>query len=133
MYTMMMRSAAALGLAAALVAGSGCRYDDRRADDRRAATAVTPYQDVNLRVDSSRREALVGEVVTFTARTENLFGRNANIEWSAPAGDLRTQQEGRVARVIFDQPGTYSVTATLFIDEFEVRRDTQTVTINPLR
>jgi hypothetical protein len=127
-----LKTAAACGLAVMLLAGVGCRYDDRTSD-RRDTLAVSPYQDVNLKIEPSRNESVVGEVITFTARTENLLGRNANIQWSAPAGEIRTQEDGRIARVIFDEPGTYSVSAQLFIDEVEVRRDSRTVTVRPLR
>lgn len=126
------KGAAALGLAAALVAVAGCQYDDSEREARRSALTVSPYENVKLSVEPSRREAIVGEVITLTAQTENLLGRNATIQWTAPAGDLRTQEDGRIARVIFEEPGTYSVTARLFIDEFEVRRDTETITVRPV-
>lgn len=130
MRSIILKSTAMAGLAAALAVTAGCRYDDRPADRN---VAVSPYSDAKMHVNASRREAVVGEVITFTARTENLLGRDASVRWSAPAGELRTEQDGRVARVIFDEPGTYSVAAQLFIDGFEVRRDSKTVTVHPLR
>jgi hypothetical protein len=132
MFSNTLKIAAACGLSMALLAGVGCKYDEGAARRDRSLT-VSPYESVKLNVRPSRNEAVVGEVITFTADTENLLGRNATIQWSAPAGEIRTQEEGRVARVIFDEPGTYSVSAQLFIDDFEVRRDSHVVTVRPLR
>jgi hypothetical protein len=129
MRSVILKSAILAGLGAAMIATAGCRYDDRPRD---RDLSVSPYDNVKMTVHPTRDRAVVGEVVTFTANTENLLGRDANIEWRAPGGELRIQEDGRVARVIYDEPGTYSVTARLFIDNFEVRRDTRTVTVNPL-
>jgi plastocyanin len=129
MSTVKFTGAALAGMAAILIGAAGCRYDD---SPRHRDVAVSPYQDVGMKIEPSRDRAIVGEVVTFTARTENLLGRDAQIRWSAPAGELRTEQDGRVARVIFDEPGTYSVSAQLFVEGMEIRRDTKTVTVRPL-
>jgi plastocyanin len=131
MRALILKGTLVVALAGAMLATSGCRYDDRPADRR--AAAVTPYDGVKMKIEPSRERAVVGEVVTFTAMTEDLLGRDAEIRWTAPAGELREEQEGRVARVIFDEPGTYSVTARLFIDGHEVRRDTRNITVQPVR
>lgn len=127
----LIRGTAVAGLATAMLVAGGCRYDDRPAGARELA--VSPYDDVNLRVEASRRTALVGETVTFKARTENLLGRDAEVQWMSPGGELNVQEEGRIARVSFDEPGVYSVTARLLVEGFEVRRSSETVTVRPVR
>jgi hypothetical protein len=94
--------------------------------------ASGPDANVGLRLEPTSRTITSGEVVTVAARTENLLGRDADIKWLAPGGDLRVEQNGRIARVRYDQPGTYTITAQLFADGREVRRDQTTVRVNPL-
>jgi len=94
--------------------------------------ASGPDANVGLRLEPTSRTITSGEVVTVAARTENLLGRDADIKWLAPGGDLKVEQNGRIARVRFDQPGTYTITAQLFADGREVRRDQTTVRVNPL-
>ena len=94
--------------------------------------ASGPDADVGLRLEPTSRTITQGEVVTVAARTENLLGRDAEVKWTAPGGNLTVEQNGRIARVRYDEPATYTVTAQLFVDGREVRRDQTTVRVNPL-
>jgi len=94
--------------------------------------ASGPDSDIGLRLEPTSRTITQGEVVTVKARTENLLGRDADVKWLAPGGSLNVEQNGRIARVRYDQPGTYTVTAQLFVDGREVRRDQTTVRVNAL-
>ncbi|MEX2219131.1 MAG: hypothetical protein WD749_10275 [Phycisphaerales bacterium] len=123
MWNTMLRAAVAGALAAGVL--GGCRDTDRSA-------SLGPDSSIGLKLEQTTRSIVAGEIVTVTARTENLLGRDASIRWLAPGGDLQTEQNGRTARVRYDQPGTYTITAQLFADEREVRRDQVTVRVNPL-
>jgi hypothetical protein len=45
---------------------------------------------------------------------------------------MTTEQNGRIARVKLDQPGTYTVTAVLTADGQEIRRETVEIRVKPL-
>jgi hypothetical protein len=72
-------------------------------------------------------------VVTVQANTENLLGKSAEMQWEAPGGKVATEDSGRIARVMYDRPGTYTVTGHLFVDGRELRSDQVTVNVRPLR
>lgn len=84
-------------------------------------------------ISSSNRNALVGEIITFTTRSKNLAGRESHIEWRTSGGDLTTEQNSRVARVKFDRPGKYTVSARLFVEGEAVETDSVSVDIRPMR
>ncbi len=86
----------------------------------------------SVRVESSSREIVAGEIVTLTARTKDTYGRDAQVKWSSTAGKLQTEQDGRVARVRFDETGTYTVKATLWVDGREVESDMIEVRVKPV-
>ena len=124
---MLKRLALPIALAGALMLGAaGCR------DTRPSGQPSGPDASIGLKLEPTARTITAGEVVTVAARTENLLGRDASIKWLAPGGEIKTEQNGRIARVRFDQPGTYTVTAQLFVDDREIRRDQVTVRVNPL-
>jgi len=124
---MLKRLALPIALVGALALGAtGCR------DSRPSGQPSGPDASIGLKLEPTARTITAGEVVTVAARTENLLGRDAEIRWLAPGGDVRTEQNGRIARVRFDQPGTYTITAQLFADGREVRRDQTTVRVNSL-
>lgn len=87
---------------------------------------------LKLNVKPSSSHCVQGETITFFSRTENTLGRDAHLEWSTTGGQLKTEEENRVARVTFDTPGTYTVTGVLMADGHEVDRSTTTVTVAPL-
>jgi hypothetical protein len=90
-------------------------------------------QDISLRLQPSSRTMVAGEIITIKANTENLLGRDAEVEWFAPGGEIRTEENGRIARVMFNDPGTYTVSARLFVDGALARRESVTVNVRPLR
>jgi len=114
------------GLAAVVL--QGCTLPDRGRD-----TAFGPDSEIGLRLQPSSRTMVEGEVTTIMANTENLLGRDAEIEWYAPGGEIMTEDNGRIARVRFNDPGTYSVSARLFVDGNLVRRDSVTIRVQELR
>lgn len=87
---------------------------------------------VDLNVRASHREVLAGEIVTFTASTRDTFGRDARVEWDAAGGELTMDENGRIARVQFDRPGTYVVTARLYINDELRRTDTTQIRVRPV-
>jgi hypothetical protein len=123
---MLKRVALRLALCGAVALGAaGCRTTP-------SGEPSGPDANIGLRLEPTSRTITQGEVVTVAARTENLLGRDAELKWLAPGGDLRVEQNGRIARVRYDEPGTYTITAQLFADGREVRRDKTTVHVNPL-
>lgn len=86
-----------------------------------------------LAIEPSSREIVVGETVTFVARTHDTYGRSAKVEWSSTAGDLKREEDGRIARVKFDEVGTYTVKASLMIDNVAVQSDMVEVRVKPIR
>jgi hypothetical protein len=112
------------GLLAAL---AGCTSDNY------SRAPAGPDAAVGLKLQPSSRQIVSGEVVTVSANTENLLGRNAEMRWEAPGGRIATEDSGRIARVMFERPGTYTITGHLFVDGREIRQDQVTVKVNPLR
>ncbi len=92
----------------------------------------TTEEKTDLNLEPSTTSLLVGETVTITARVHDTYGRDAKLEWSSTAGDLDTEQNGRVARVKFTEPGTYTVSAKLMVDGREVRHDYVEIRVKPL-
>lgn len=87
---------------------------------------------VDLNLDVSSHDIIAGEVVTLTARTQDTYGRDSDIKWESTSGKITTEQKGRIARVKFDQPGTYSVSAILTVDGREAKRETAEIRVKPL-
>ena len=77
-------------------------------------------------------EIRAGEIVTLVAKTENTYGRDPKVTWASNGGNLKTEDNGRVARVQFDRPGVYKVDATLEVEGKFVRRDTTMIEVRPL-
>lgn len=100
------------------------------ANDRNASIAAS---NPALELDASADQIVVGETVTFVARTMDTYGRDAKVQWNTTAGDLRTEENGRIARVTFDNIGTYTVRATLNIDGRNVAQDLEEVRVVALR
>jgi uncharacterized protein YjdB len=116
-------------VATLLVLGTGvaCKNSSRNTSSGNPAISS-----VGFSIESSARDLMVGETVTLTARTENTYGRDSEVKWTSTAGKVTTEQNGRIARVQFDQPGTYTVTGVLLIDGRETRRDSVEVRVRPL-
>ena len=105
------------------VAATGCHSSE---DYSRKDKAIS------LQVRPSSHSIVVGETVTFLSRTENTLGRDAKIDWTTTGGALKTEEAGRVARVTFDKPGTYSVIGILMADGHEVDRSQNDIEVKPL-
>ncbi len=110
----------------ALGAVGACNRNTRSSSNDPAVSRV------NLTLEASTRTLMVGEIVTITARSEDTYGRDSKLTWSSTAGKLTTEQNGRIARVKFDQPGTYTVSAVLMIDGREARREAVEILVKPL-
>jgi len=80
-------------------------------------------EEVGFWIDASDTDIVEGELVTLTAHDRNTVGREAKVEWKTTAGEVETEENGRVARVSFDEPGTYTVTGRLVLDGQIVRED----------
>jgi uncharacterized protein YjdB len=103
---------------------SGCETTGSHHSDSRSSAGVT--------VEASSRDVLVGDTVTFIAHTRDTYGRDAKLKWSSTAGKLTTEQDGRVARVKFDESGTYSVKAALNVDGRELESDLVEIRVKPI-
>src|SRR5262249_7036144 len=110
------------GLVAAALAVGGCN-ENTSSNDMSPAT---------VRIEASQRQIVVGEIATLVARTKDTYGREAKVRWSSTAGKLSTEQDGRVARVQFDEVGTYTVKATLSVDGREVESDMVEIRVRPV-
>jgi len=106
-----------------ILTGAGCAHETR---------SVTDTEAMKVTIQPSTRRAYTGESVTFFSKTENTLGRKAAIHWRTTGGKLTTEEAGRVARVIFEKPGTYGVDAVLKVDGKEVKRDTVVVEITAM-
>lgn len=111
------------GAALTLGAVSGCETHH---------TTSAAGGNASIAVVTSAREALVGDTVTFTVRTKDTYGRDANVHWTTNAASLKTEQDGRIARVKFDEPGTYTVRATLQVDNADVSTDAVDIKVRPV-
>lgn len=116
---------ALLFLPLTMIATPGCESWQREEE------GLVGQPDLALR--SSAREIYAGELVTVTAATQNLVGREADIQWTTTGGELTTEENGRIARVRFDRAGTYVVSAQLLLNGEVVRTDQTTVVVRPLR
>lgn len=113
---------------AVLVLGAGAACNS----STRTSSADPAVSRVDLTLEPSTRELLVGETVTITARNQDTYGRDPQINWTSTSGKLSTEQNGRIARVKFAQAGTHTVTAVLTIDGREARRETVEIRVKPL-
>jgi hypothetical protein len=118
---------AALGAGVLLAAVGACTSDNYN------RAPAGPDAAVGLKLQPSSRSITQGEVVTVQANTENLLGKSAEMRWEAPGGRVDTEDSGRIARVMYERPGTYTVTGHLFVDGRELRQDQVTVNVKPLR
>src|SRR5688572_26754437 len=102
---------------------SGC-------ETTRSNNATIEQPEFSIR--SSANKIMAGETVTFTTRSTNLAGRRSEIAWSSTGGELSTDHNNQVARVHFDRPGTYMVTAKLNVDGKLAETDTATIKVIPI-
>jgi hypothetical protein len=120
-----MKRAILVACLAAVGVGIGCA--NNRADD--------PLMDAQPQISlvSSNREITVGDTTTLTVNSRNTLGKDAQVEWTSTGGDLQTADSDRVARVMFEQAGVYTVTASLMVDGRVVDRESVNINVRPLR
>jgi len=114
--------AAAAVLSAGLATLPGCDTDDNAGSIAQPQFSVSP----------SSREIMVGEIVTVTTRSSNLAGGESQIDWFTTGGNLTTEQNNRVARIQFDRPGNYTVSARLSDADEITYSDSVTINVKPL-
>lgn len=85
-----------------------------------------------LGVSASSNNINQGEIVTFMVQDQNTLGKDIDIKWTSNGGDIKTEKDKRVARVQFDKPGTYSVSAEFWVDGNSYKTVTKVVTVNRL-
>jgi len=85
-----------------------------------------------MTIRASATRIFSGETVTLFANTRNTLGKDARIDWHSSGGKLSPEENGQRARVMFDEPGTYRVDATLIVDGHEVTRDFVTIVVKAL-
>ena len=88
---------------------------------------------VEFSISPSRTKAMVGETVSISTQTANVAGSNSQIEWHATGGQLEERQNGRVALVTFDEPGSYNISANLIADGVQVMSDTTTIHVRSMQ
>jgi hypothetical protein len=123
---------AILGLALAGCNSGSYNAGTNSDNDHSGAARPLAESQPQINIVSANREVAVGDTSTFTVNSRNTLGRNARIEWASTSGKVDTEENGRIARVHFDQPGSNTVTAKLLIDDKVVDQDTVTINARPL-
>lgn len=87
---------------------------------------------LELGITASSTNINQGEIVTFMVHDKGTLGKDIDIKWSSNGGDLNTEKNERVARVQFDKPGTYSVSAEFWVDGNAYKTVSKVITVNRL-
>ena len=90
-----------------------------------------PEQAVQFHIEPAHRDITAGQMVMYHPYSENLVGHEHRIEWNASGGELEALDNGERARVIFDQPGRYTVSANLYVNDQLLRTSTGSVFVRP--
>lgn len=98
-----------------------------------SSTTVAERENVGFWIQSSDSDIVAGELVTVSANSRNTLGKKPSVKWSSTGGDVSTESDGRVARVKFNEPGAYTVTARLELDGVAVDEDSVDIKVRPLR
>jgi hypothetical protein len=112
--------------AAGCLAAFGCNTDSSM---HGGAGGAAP----SISVSAANNDVVVGDTTTLTVNSRNTVGRDAHVEWMSTGGRVMPEENGRIARMSFDAPGTYTVTARLFFGDQEVARDAVNLNVKPLR
>lgn len=80
----------------------------------------------------SNRSIAAGDTVTIVSSTQNLTGRNAEIQWATTGGRISLSDDNRIARVRFDNPGRYTVTAQAMVNGTVVDTSTVQIDVRPV-
>jgi hypothetical protein len=111
-----------LGLAAILFAGCATSQDELPTAQRR----------VRFWLEPSQTEIFGNEELTVTSHSTNTVGRDTDVEWHVSGGDIEPLQGGRIARVTFRDPGTYTIIGTLFVEGEELETESVHIRVKPL-
>lgn len=87
---------------------------------------------MSVAIEPSHRHIYVGETVTVFTHTTDAAAADTHIQWKTSGGDLKPDDNDRIARVTFDKPGTYYVDAMLMVDGKEARRDSTEIDVSAL-
>ena len=113
----------------ACLAATGCRTaeDEPKADP----TIEPPMQAMGLEVRPDDAQVVAGETVVLTAHADEsiLYRGDARVEWDAPEGEVSIASPNRIARVRYEQPGSYRVTARLMVGGEEVASDVTSIRV----
>lgn len=86
----------------------------------------------SVKLSTNHKTILVGESTMLFAQSQNLLGRQPQINWSSTFGTITPTGEGRMALFSSDVPGTAVITAEVSTADLIVR-DTINVTVNSAR
>ncbi len=86
-----------------------------------------------IMIAASNTDLVVGDTTTLTISSKNTLGREADVEWATTGGKISTEDNHRVARVKFDAPGTYTVTARLVVNKAQLDAKSVNINVRPLR
>jgi hypothetical protein len=125
---MKLSSIACASLALGLACLSGCNSGDKSSKPIGGNESLP-----QIDVVTSNKQVAVGDTTSLTVNSRNTFATNSQIRWDASGGKVTTEDNGRIARVKFDRPGTYTVTARLVINGQVVDSDSTTIEARPLR
>lgn len=95
-------------------------------------TTTMANESLVLDVTASSNVINQGEIVTFMVHDKGTLGKDIDIKWTSNGGDVKTEQDERVARVKFDKPGTFSVSAEFWVEGNAYKTVTKTVKVNRL-
>jgi hypothetical protein len=87
---------------------------------------------MSVAIKPSHRYIYVGETVTVFSHTTDATASDTEIKWKTSGGDLKPDDNNRIARLTFDKPGTYYVDAMLMVNGAEARRDSTEIDVSAL-
>jgi hypothetical protein len=66
---------------------------------------------MSIELKPANHTIAAGDTVTIATHTRNLAVRGSDIQWASTGGRIELSEDHRIARVRFDNPGRYTVTA----------------------
>lgn len=89
-------------------------------------------QPMEISLTPASRSVVVGDTLTIASQTKNMVGREATIEWTTTGGEITPADNNRIARMKFDKPGTYTVTARALVNGVVVDSDSVDIHVRDL-
>jgi plastocyanin len=93
------------------------------------AVGDSASQPVEFSLHPSTQAVTPGQSITVIARSANTLGHNTSVDWASTGGEMTTEQNKRLARLKFDQPGAYTVSAVLRMDGNVVGSDSVEINV----